>query len=520
MRIIMKTQIRRTIARGTLLGLLALLAFSISALPTAAAPRASAPDFAAIDSYVEAQMQAARIPGLALGIVHGDQVVHLRGFGKADQSGRAVTPQTPFILASVSKPLTALAVMQLVEAGKLDLDAPVQRYIPWFRVADADASARVTVRHLLYHTSGMPEITNTMEAATLEEYTRNLRTVVLKWPVGSHHEYCSCNYRVLGLLVETISGQSFESYMQQHVFAPLQMRHSFAAEQPARQDGLAQGYQWLFGLPVPIDSPYNTSNVPGGYLISSAEDMTHILIAEMNGGRFDGARVVSAAGVTAMQRPGVATGHADGSGYGMGWVSGPVGDVPVISHSGANFSFHSLLLIEPRERWGLVLLTNSNSLLATAASFQPLEAGIVAQLVGRPAPPMGVSLKTLYLIVNVVLLLISGVMLWRLLRLRHWQPARGQPRPQIRWLRQVGLPLLVDWGLPLAFVVGVWPWLSDGLGSDWVTLVRAVPDVGGWLMGIGAVLVLAGAVRVWLVLRALRHAGGATVAQVHPSAMQ
>ena len=100
-------------------------------------------------------MDAQRIPGLALGIVEGDRIVHMRGFGKADESGRAVSPQTPFVIGSLSKSVTALAIMQLVEAGKVDLDAPVQRYIPWFRVADERASAQITVRHLLNQTSGL-----------------------------------------------------------------------------------------------------------------------------------------------------------------------------------------------------------------------------------------------------------------------------------------------------------------------------------------------------------------------------
>ena len=102
-------------------------------------------------------MRNARIPGLALGIVHHGRAVHLRGFGTADDSGRAFTPQTPFFIGSNSKSFTALAVMQLVEAGKVDLDAPVQRYIPRFRVADPEASALITVRHLLNQTSRLTE---------------------------------------------------------------------------------------------------------------------------------------------------------------------------------------------------------------------------------------------------------------------------------------------------------------------------------------------------------------------------
>ena len=144
----------------------------------------AAPDFAQIDAYVNAQMQDARIPGLALGIIHGDQVAHLHGFGAADSTGRAVTPQTPFLLGSTTKSFTALAIMQLVEAGKIELDAPVQRYLPWFRVADPVASAHITVRHLLTQVSGLStsvglQMFTDSPAETPEQYVRNLSTVTL-----------------------------------------------------------------------------------------------------------------------------------------------------------------------------------------------------------------------------------------------------------------------------------------------------------------------------------------------------
>ena len=150
------------------------------------------PDFAAIEKFVQAEMEVQHIPGLALGVVQGDQIVHLKGFGVADSSGRAVTPQTPFILFSTTKSFTALAIMQLVEAGKVELDAPVQRYLPWFRVADPDASVRITVRHLLNHTSGLPETadnglltsTDTSDSA-MEQQVRNLSSVNLDRPVGA-----------------------------------------------------------------------------------------------------------------------------------------------------------------------------------------------------------------------------------------------------------------------------------------------------------------------------------------------
>src|SRR6266581_7965298 len=344
----------RTTPRYVLLCTLLLVVVSLTALPVAAAPHAGAPDLARIDAYVSTQMQTNHIPGVALGLVHNDQVMHVRGFGTADQSGRAVTPQTPFILGSVSKSFTALAIMQLVEAGKVKLDAPVQRYLPWFRVADPVASARITLRHLLYHTSGIPSSGYPCRAdqvtMSLEQYVRSLATLTLDRPVGSRPDYCSTNYDVLGLIVQTVSGQPYATYMRQHIFAPLQMHDSFASEPEAKRDGLAQSYRWFFGVPTPIED-YNLSNVPAGYLISSAEDMTHYLIAQMNGGRFGSTSILSSAGIATMHAPGVPQEGGRGF-YGMGWVNGPLAGVPAIWHGGNIAHFHALLLIEPQTHWG------------------------------------------------------------------------------------------------------------------------------------------------------------------------
>src|SRR5689334_5047431 len=205
----------RRLKRRLPLVMLALLALSVL-LPTvstgAVSSTKSPPDFAAIDGYVAAEMQAQHIPGLALGIVQGDQIVHLKGFGVADTNGAVVTPQTPFPIGKVSKAFTALAVMQLVEVGKLDLDTPVQRYLPWFRVADADASAQITVRHLLTQTSGLSHAAGLEQYAAvelrdgaLEQHVRDLSTAQLAHPVGAAYEDTSANAWVLGLLIQTVA---------------------------------------------------------------------------------------------------------------------------------------------------------------------------------------------------------------------------------------------------------------------------------------------------------------------------
>ena len=191
----------------------------------AANGRASAGEYAPIERFIQEEMKVQRIPGLALGIVRDGRIAYVRGFGKADDSGRPVTPRTPFIIGSLSKSFTAMAIMQLVESGKVELDAPVQRYLPWFRVADEAASRAITVRQLLNQTSGLSTKTgrsfqgngDTSDAA-LERTVHKLRTVGLTAPVGTKHQYSTLNYSVLGLIVQAVSGRSYESYLQTKVF--------------------------------------------------------------------------------------------------------------------------------------------------------------------------------------------------------------------------------------------------------------------------------------------------------------
>lgn len=113
--------------------------------------------YTSIDAYIQAQMAQLNIPGAVLAIVEGDQIVHTHTFGRAGPYGVRLTPQTPFFVGSLAKSITASAVMQLVEAGKIELDASVQSYLPWFQVADRRVSAQMTVRHLLNQTSGLSQ---------------------------------------------------------------------------------------------------------------------------------------------------------------------------------------------------------------------------------------------------------------------------------------------------------------------------------------------------------------------------
>ena len=258
------------------------------------------------------QMHRLNIPGVSLAIVEGDKIVHLRGFGQARPGGEAPSPQTPFFIGSLTKSFTALAVMQLVEAGKIELDAPVQRYLPWFRVADPQASAQMTVRHLLNQTSGLPGLLGMANLADLdnrpdatERQVRALSTLKLTRPVGSKFEYSNTNYNLLGLIIEAASGESYADYIQKHIFDPLDMSHSYTSKAVAQQNGLAMGHRYWFGHPLPAPNlPIPRGSLPSGQLISSAEDMAHYLIAHLNGGRYGGVQILSSAGIDETAPPG------------------------------------------------------------------------------------------------------------------------------------------------------------------------------------------------------------------------
>ena len=366
------------------------------AKPTSTKPIANSTSYDAIDAYIEGQMRCLKIPGVSLAIVEGDQILHRRGFGKARPGGEAPSPQTPFLIGSVTKSITALAVMQLVDSGKVSLDTPVQHYLPWFRVADPRASAQMTVRHLLNQTSGLPMIAGMAHLADLDDHldaterqAREFSNLTLSHPIGSAFEYSNLNYNLLGLIIEAVSGEAYADYIQRHIFDPLEMQHSFACLDDARKDGLAVGHRYWFGWPIPIvDLPLPPGYQASGQLISSTEDIAHYLIAHLNGGRYRNVRILSSDGIEELHR-GVAEQRVLGKPiavYGMGWFESHIGRTRVVSHGGNLPDFWSYMAILPEQNKGIVLLANADP---WGLPFMMMEVGdgAAALLAGEQPPP-------------------------------------------------------------------------------------------------------------------------------------
>lgn len=482
-------------------------------LGSATAAADGGPDFAAIDRYVRSEMDAQRIPGLALGIVQGDRIVHVQGFGQAEKSGPEVTSQTPFLIGSVTKSFTALAIMQLSEAGRVQLDAPVQRYLPWWRVADPDASTRVTVRHLLYQVSGLSKATGNAYATSsdthesaLEDRVRALREAKLTQPVGTTWQYSNANYWTLGMIVQAVSGQSYESYIQQHVFDPLQMRNSYTSATEAMQHGLPTGHRYWYGFPVASELPFDRGGLGSAGLSASAQDMTRYLGLYLNQGRHGATALVSPDGAAELQRAGVPTG-LDGVSYAMGWDVGSVHGIPTISHDGSGFDSHANVLLIPDRQWGVVVMENGENSpdeFFGSRRMSGIANGVAGMLIGQePAAPTSSS-RSLWVVYGVVLgiLVIQVVgMVRSVWTIRRWR-ADPQRRPTgaLRIGLRVGLPLLVSWTWVLIVLVG----LPRMIRAPLPAVLMGLPDLGYPLVASAILAFGWGLVRVIWAIRTLR----------------
>jgi CubicO group peptidase (beta-lactamase class C family) len=411
-----------------------------------------------IDAYVAEQMRRLHIPGASLAVIEGDRIAHHRGFGRARPGGEVPTPQTPFFIGSITKSITALAVMQLVEAGKVELDAPVQRYLPWFRVANPEASAQMTVRHLLNQTSGLPLWPSEIpmgdfddRPGAIERRVRALSTLEITRPVGSKCEYSNFNFDIVGLIVEVVSGEPYSDYIRRHIFDPLEMRHSYASRPAAKQDGLAVGYRHWFSFPFPASEVrLPAGSLPSGLLISCAEDMAHYLVAHLNGGSYRNVQILPSAGIDEMHR-GVMElkmGELSGELYGMGWFDIDLGQEKTYSHGGNVPDFSAFMALVPGQKRAAVLLLNADPYGLPIVTAE-IGMGVTALLAGQQPPPIKLDFIqwVIRLLPVIPLLQVVGVLATMQL-ISRWQrdpalrPSRGG-----MWRQHILLPLLPNLSL-------------------------------------------------------------------------
>lgn len=428
-----------------------------------------------VDDVVRLFQQQTGSPGVAVAIVQQGRVVHAKGYGQA-ANGAPITPNTPLRIASMSKSFTALAVMQLVQAGRVNLDTPLKEYLPVFSTQDP-RSDRVTPRHLLHHTSGLsdPKVNQGLNtsAVTTPLALQGVQKATLTAEPGTRLEYANINYDLAGLLVQQVSGQPLSDYLQEWVFAPLGMQALLTPNCATIPSNLSQGHTLILKRAWPISEPPGFCLGSGG-IIASANDMARWLNFQMQGNP----QVLSNELLKQMhQFPTTSTAFSQN--YAMGWYDSSEPGMPArMGHGGNIVSYSSHMAFEPSSQSGVVVLLNSNgpAVLLSNNLFRLLN--------GQPPIAMASPTFTVDLILLVVGLLSLGLGLYNLRNAVRWaQRIKTKPR----WRTVLGLLLLLLVPVAVAYT----PALMAATPQAWPVLLKLLPSSAAlWLMATMAVAVL------------------------------
>lgn len=329
---------------------------------TATAPPPVLPD----DLATLARDECARwqVPGLTVGVLHDGAVtewVH----GTANlATGAPVTPDTIFQVGSITKLFTATLVMGLVDSGAVELDTPVRRYLPDFRMADESAAAALTLRHVLSHAGGFDgdrftdygpgdDAVDRAVAAfpELRQYTAP----------GELWAYCNTGFQVAGAVIGRATGGTYEKAVRTRIVKPLGMGLTFLFPHEAITNRVAAGHNALPSEEAKIARRYVMARAmaPAGAILSTVGDLLRFAAMHMSDGETGGARVLSPEAARAMRQSAIsAIGMADGWGIGFGLST--VDGVQIISHGGSTNGFRARLVIVPEQRFALAMLSNGN----------------------------------------------------------------------------------------------------------------------------------------------------------------
>jgi CubicO group peptidase (beta-lactamase class C family) len=322
---------------------------------------------ATIDAAVREYLDSSAVTGLAIGVAQKGRLIFCAGYGVQNRDTmQPVTPTTLFHLASVVKTMTSTAIMQLREAGKLDLDDPVVVHLPYFRVADP-RSDQITIRQCLSHTSGIahpddwgwdrPEF----DEGALERHIRRLADQALIAIPPGKTSYSDTAYNVLEALIAHVSGMSYEAYMQRQIFEPLGMtKTTTMAPQEGDPALLATGYERDEAGTVRRSLyPYNRAHVPCGCVASNVLEMTRYAMAHLNRGELDGVRILVPESYDAMwtvqvPEPGMQSESA------LGWWVRRGSSELIVEHEGEDDGFLSHVCLWPERQQSIVVLCNAS----------------------------------------------------------------------------------------------------------------------------------------------------------------
>ena len=341
----------------------------------ATAPKLDGATVAKIEGLLNDQMQPNGVPGYAMCVVKDGGEVYSKGFGVAELGAdRPVTPQSVFAIASTTKSFTGVALMQLVEQGKVDLDKPVTAYLPYFEMADPRYKD-ITVRMLASHTSGLTDeavtatLPESVEPTAVDEaldwYVRSLSDDTLTAAPGETWQYATVNFSILGDLIGKVSGVPYDQYVVQNILEPLKMTHSTFDAAAIPPDTLVGEYTTGEDAVVNAMPVSQTSRIelPAGGLYSTCEDMTRWMQVNLNRGELDGVRILKPETYDILWKVEAPTGLDEFFGawageYGLGWGVAEDGGHFLAGHPGGGAGQTTGFQLAPDDNLGVTVLAN------------------------------------------------------------------------------------------------------------------------------------------------------------------
>ncbi len=327
----------------------------------AGVPERYAAAIAQIERLIAHEIEDKGLPAVSIALVEDQQVVWARGFGDADPAKKKpATPDTVYRVGSVSKLFTDIAVMQLVERGQVDLDAPVTRYLPDFKPSNP-FNTPITLRHLMSHRAGLvrePPVGHYFDdsAPSLAQTVASLNRTTLVYAPGTHTKYSNAGIAVVGRVLEVVAKRPFADALQTAVLEPMGLRKSSFAPTSTVTPDLARAFMWTYHG-TQFEAPtFQLGMAPAGSMYSTVTDLGRFISGLFNRVSAGNGFVLKAATVEAMWAPQFAPAGAR-TGFGLGFNISTFEGQRRIGHNGAIYGFATELQALPESRLGVVVAT-------------------------------------------------------------------------------------------------------------------------------------------------------------------
>ncbi|GAB4518917.1 MAG: hypothetical protein Tsb004_29720 [Allomuricauda sp.] len=317
------------------------------------------------------------LPGVVVGVTKNGQLIYAKALGYRNvDTGRKMELNSVFHMASISKLFVATAILQLVEQGELDLDDPIVKHLPYFKLND-DRYRRITIAHVLSHVSGLPDVEDyewenpQYSDAAAENYVKSISGLKLNADPGETFAYSNLAFDILGDLIAKTSGMSFEEYQNKFVFEPLGMHNSTFLKDDSIPATWAYPHIRYTHNKLAKVYPYNRKHAPSSTLHSNLVDMTRWAVASINKGALDEERVLEKASYDLMweQKQTLRKNRH----VGLSWFMSDFEGYKKYGHSGSDIGFTTNFDIIPEKRLGIIVFSNTSGVDVKAITNRAFE---------------------------------------------------------------------------------------------------------------------------------------------------